>query len=619
MALVEIDTLQRVRDMQYDVTVAGQIVTTRFAPSRIEAINVGNSSYLIMSDETIGFGVALIEPTGGLAFIQAYGSQFEELEGIQFGTSGLASFEVDGKTHVYLNGGNSDLFDVVLNNAARGVSSIRFNSDGDPDYLRAVSVPGIPAGGGQLPAFGEESKIVTIGNTNMLILPSFTSGGIGDPGFETFKIRDNGTLVHLRTNLTRADRNEKFDVVQVDGQTFVVSLGYFDQFPLQVLKVGAKGAMRQVYEHPTTDNQIYNQNIIDVAGVTIGDRAFVYLANNTSGAILGYEVYSDGSLHVIENEFAGTGDDWRYPGVLEVFEDGGKHYLVAGSNALAVFEITAGGGLHEVDELPETFRSRLVSAQDVDTLQIGGQTYIFASTATQDEVRSYRFIPQDESMTFGNGGNVIKGTDGDDLIFARGGHDVVRAQDGDDVVEGGNGNDRLFGMNGNDSLYGGEGEDEVYGGDGFDFVFGDGGKDRLFGGHGNDIMYGGDAADRMLGEDGNDRMDGGGGRDVINGGTGFDRIIDGAGIDRLFGGANADVFELDLDGHRDFILDYEDNSDTIDLTRWGEGLEFSDLVITQSGNNVLVSHGNEEILIRSADGNIQTFELSLGDFVFFTA
>ncbi|MEX0279751.1 MAG: hypothetical protein AB3N13_01030 [Arenibacterium sp.] len=70
------------------------------------------------------------------------------------------------------------------------------------------------------------------------------------------------------------------------------------------------------------------------------------------------------------------------------------------------------------------------------------------------------------------------------------------------------------------------------------------------------------------------------------------------------------------DGTTDTITDYEDNRDKIDLTEFGRGLEFSDLVIRQAGSAVEIDVMGETILVNSATGQISDFELSLGDFVF---
>jgi len=117
---------------------------------------------------------------------------------------------------------------------------------------------------------------------------------------------------------------------------------------------------------------------------------------------------------------------------------------------------------------------------------------------------------------------LVKGTEGNDLIygFSRpetieglGGDDTVFARGGDDILVGGPGNDALYGEAGNDTLIGGEGRDILVGG------YGD---DTFEGGPGNDYLYGGQEADyRWYRDDGN-------GNDiyVFGRGSGQDYIVD---------------------------------------------------------------------------------------------
>lgn len=71
-----------------------------------------------------------------------------------------------------------------------------------------------------------------------------------------------------------------------------------------------------------------------------------------------------------------------------------------------------------------------------------------------------------------NYGNVlIRGGDGDDLLWANNGNDLILGQGGDDIIDGGGGNDTLYGDDGDDYLSGGLGVDALFGGLGND-IFG---------------------------------------------------------------------------------------------------------------------------------------------------
>ncbi|MDR0591688.1 MAG: S8 family serine peptidase [Bifidobacteriaceae bacterium] len=138
-------------------------------------------------------------------------------------------------------------------------------------------------------------------------------------------------------------------------------------------------------------------------------------------------------------------------------------------------------------------------------------------------------------------GDVLRGTDGDDVICGGGGGDTILA---------GAGNDVIYGDAGGDTIHAGDGDDIVYGGDGGDTVYGEGGDDRVFGGAGGDTIWGGAGADMLDGEDGADTLRGGDGPDRLVGGlkadtawgdAGDDLVVGGEGADSVKGNAGADV------------------------------------------------------------------------------
>jgi Ca2+-binding RTX toxin-like protein len=134
------------------------------------------------------------------------------------------------------------------------------------------------------------------------------------------------------------------------------------------------------------------------------------------------------------------------------------------------------------------------------------------------------------------GPDVIVGLDGDDTINANGGADVICAGDGDDVVNGNSGADIIRGQAGVDVLFGGGGNDTIKGGGGDDTIKGNNGKDMLWGGSGRDTISGGAKADTIYGNSSADDLSGNKGADTIHGGTGADAMRGGSGRDTLPGG-----------------------------------------------------------------------------------
>ncbi|WP_432561266.1 ExeM/NucH family extracellular endonuclease [Kineococcus sp. SYSU DK003] len=94
-----------------------------------------------------------------------------------------------------------------------------------------------------------------------------------------------------------------------------------------------------------------------------------------------------------------------------------------------------------------------------------------------------------EATIVGTGGDdVLRGTNGADVIVGLGGDDVITGGNGDDVVCGGDGDDRISGGNGNDVLLGGAGEDRLAGDNGSDELYGGAGEDVLDQGNGKGVQ-----------------------------------------------------------------------------------------------------------------------------------
>ena len=258
---------------------------------------------------------------------------------------------------------------------------------------------------------------------------------------------------------------------------------------------------------------------------------------------------------------------------------------------------------------------------------------------------SYVVFGRSSSIT--NGNDVLVGTDRRDVIFAGGGNDRVSGgggndriagQAGNDRLSGGTGRDNLLGGSGNDALIGGTDDDRSLGGTGADRLRGNAGNDRLLGGAGadnlrggtgNDALFGGAGNNTLFGGGGNDQLRGSGGDDLLNGGAGNDRILSGAGDnilngqggddilrggagddvlrggsgnDRLDGRLGSDVIETGGGSDRivirpgqgfDRVTDFEDGQDKIVL----DDINFGQLSIQQSNNDVLISRGTERLLL----------------------
>ncbi|SFT71969.1 hypothetical protein SAMN05660657_02597 [Geodermatophilus amargosae] len=84
---------------------------------------------------------------------------------------------------------------------------------------------------------------------------------------------------------------------------------------------------------------------------------------------------------------------------------------------------------------------------------------------------------------------------------------TIRGTAGDDVLRGTNGVDVIMGLGGDDTITGGNGDDVVCGGAGDDTLAGENGNDVLLGGFGTDTLTGGNGDDRLVGGPGTDALD----------------------------------------------------------------------------------------------------------------
>jgi predicted extracellular nuclease/2',3'-cyclic-nucleotide 2'-phosphodiesterase (5'-nucleotidase family) len=222
-----------------------------------------------------------------------------------------------------------------------------------------------------------------------------------------------------------------------------------------------------------------------------------------------------------------------------------------------VRDLTTNSGLNNLTEtLPENERYSFIfqgNSQSLDHILVSnslknGATFDAVhvnSEFVENNQRASDHDPLLASLTIGNPGQTIVGTDSFDFLRGGNADDTISGLQGNDIIFGGAGNDSISGDRGLDFLYGEDGDDTLLGGNGTDFLFGGLGNDSILGGGnidflngdaGNDTMLGGDDADTMLGSAGDDKLFGENGNDALFGGRGDDVLVGGTGNDYLEGG-----------------------------------------------------------------------------------
>jgi Ca2+-binding RTX toxin-like protein len=177
-------------------------------------------------------------------------------------------------------------------------------------------------------------------------------------------------------------------------------------------------------------------------------------------------------------------------------------------------------------------------------------------------------------------GDFLDGTSDADTIVGDAGDDAVRGFDSSDRLEGSQGADTLNGNQGGDVVYGGQGGDLLYGGRDDDFVSGDKDNDFLLGNFGEDTISGGPGSDSLFGGQQSDQLFGDEGNDALFGDL---------GSDTLTGGGGGDTFVIGRNTGTDTITDFSDGTDLIGLL---DGITPSELTITQSGTDTVITLTN---------------------------
>jgi serralysin len=209
---------------------------------------------------------------------------------------------------------------------------------------------------------------------------------------------------------------------------------------------------------------------------------------------------------------------------------------------------------------------------------------------------------------------ILNGGGGNDTLVGNGQGAILLGGAGDDRLTGGAGNDTLQGATGSDTFDGGAGSDTFFIGETGDVVQDSGttgydramidnaagvslalggwsGVERIDGHTGNDTIdaTGYATALTLTGGEGGDVLTGGAAGDALYGGEGNDTLNGGGGSDALNGGLGADVFEFGAGFGQDVIGDFENGTDLIDFSGHGGVSSTADLVITQDGDNTVIT------------------------------
>lgn len=128
------------------------------------------------------------------------------------------------------------------------------------------------------------------------------------------------------------------------------------------------------------------------------------------------------------------------------------------------------------------------------------------------------------------------------------------------------------------------------------------GDDILIGSNFADELFGRKGDDILIGVDGNDHLAGGSGKDLLYGGDGDDALHGGRGKDKLLGGDGADTFVFTGRSGKDAILDFDLDSDILQIEATDKITSVDDVVARASENKkgdvVINLGGGDKIVLK---------------------
>ncbi|MGR3565136.1 MAG: hypothetical protein ACU0FH_20845 [Heliomarina sp.] len=248
---------------------------------------------------------------------------------------------------------------------------------------------------------------------------------------------------------------------------------------------------------------------------------------------------SVGSIDVFDSATFRTVDSINLPQAVyaegDIVVNGDSLFLATTKGTMLTYDLAAG---EVVSDVPHGIADLYALYFDDGLYGFSGETLyrldpVTGGNQTVAQLEAGGTIYSAASLPVGR----VKGTSGDDMLYAPFAGAVTRGAAGRDRIHGTQYEDTLLGNRGKDWLFGGSGADKLKGGNGNDSLIGNRGRDRLIGGEDNDTLSGGKGRDVLIGGAGDDILSGQAGRDRFRFSfedAGRDTITDfSAGKDRL--------------------------------------------------------------------------------------
>jgi VCBS repeat-containing protein len=603
------------------------------------------------------------------------------------GPGALVTAQVGGQTYVYgavypsnllvaYSLGADGVMTPIQSTTSFGPQGLHVCHVGGADYLFSALYSGVVATYSIDPANGQLTQLQLLGDDVGLQIngaTAFTSlvlGGVTylavsgrvDNGISLFAVGADGSLTNTANvhddAATALNAAWQMTTVTVGGGAFLVATNGTDN-GLSVFEVGVGGTLANV-QNIMDDRSVALGNPQGIANAVIGGVPYVFVNSGGESGVSVFSVGAGGQLTNVFNLYDDASILLNTPIGLDVFEQDGKTYLAVGSfgdNGIQIFEVAANGSLSPIASVVDDALTYLLLPSAIDTVVVGGQTYMINSGAEggfsvfrlkgpiPDSARNDAFTTAENAGFVGN----VRADNGSGAdmpalaitevngqaasvgmritlpsgalltLNANGTFQYLPNGAFNGLAGAGSGAQNLTGtdtftytvangdtatvtvnINGvdgqNDVLQGSSTVDNLSGGAGNDTINALAGNDRLDGGDGNDILNGGAGNDIILGGAGNDRLDGSKGGDSMTGGAGNDTyVVDDAG-DTVTEAANGGVDSIEASVTYLMGADIENLLLTGQGDIGGFGNALANHMTGNSGANVLSAAGGNDVV-----------------------
>ncbi len=558
--------------------------------------------------------------------------------------------------------------DVYTEQPAVGAADIITTGSGNDTILGGLGADTIHAGEGDNFIVGDHAELHWVAG----ILARMLSIDFADGSADSIFSGSGADVILAGPDDDTVDAGDGNNIVFGDNGEIYWTAGIIDQATTVETPVGGNdtltaGAGNDLVFGGTLDDVI---NAGNGDNVVFGDHGE---ALYSGGVIVSYTTFApeDAGNDTITS---GTGNDTVLAGAgHDVVTISGGNNVVFGDEAALTY---SGGILVEAISItfdqgaPDTISTGagndlVVGGYDADTINGGdGSNVILGDNA--DAVYSgglaiffqtlHPEYSANDTITTGNGRDVILGGQGADTISAGDGDDLVIGDEGSVTLAAGvvqqittesfasGMADTIFGQGGNDLILGGNGADFIDGGEGNNVIAGDnamatlpggilaqvailapaiGSPDTIVAGAGNDVILGGTAGDTINAGNGDNVVAGDqatitflggqfatltpttpgiGGNDTITTGAGNDRIVAGTGADWVNAGDGNNV----VVGDHAIIIQNLGALTSVESVAFADG--GADLIFTGAGNDLVIG-GTAGDTIHGGAGN----DLLFGD------